>query len=1493
MKNMGGPGAGQHENNVQAGLMRDGAQKWILRAGHDLREISPTALLSLLCAAAFCPVTAVGAGITGAAAVAGIGVLSSVGGGVLTGVITDAIDRLRGHNAESSPSPPEIERALASEIGKVLTAGAADASALRAEIGAVLKQIDLGGDMLREAIDSGNEQLRSDLITAISVLGSDFAELSFLVSDVVAAAARIQHDLDEQRASTRVIIEQNAGQSAEIRRAREDLAIIERRTRPGTPADNDAEMHWEGCPYRGLLPFSEADAEIFYGRERLTTELAVKVAEQAGGGGLIVVTGASGAGKSSLLHAGLLPALARGLQVHGSERWPCRVMTPTKEPLAELATQLAALGGGDALTIRDGLARDPGQAYLAARQAVLAGTASSRPTRLVLIVDQFEQVFTLNAGPDREADRQRFITALCAMTTNPAGTEEEPPALVVIAVRGDFLDRCAAYAELAVAMQERQFVVRPMTDSDLRLAITGPADAAGLRLEPTLAETILADLRTAGTDTAAGVLPLLSQAMLLTWENRDGDRLTSHGYGKSGGVSRAVEISADAVYDDLPAADQVLAREILRNMTTASRDARLASRPVSRAALYRLPGAGQPEADLVLEKFAAKRLIVLDEGTAQIAHDALLTAWPRLHSWLEDDQASWSLHSQLADDAEEWSRSQQADFLYRGTQLAGVQRVTSAWAANPDRYPALTTTERDFLQASERANSRRIRLQRTALAALLILLVASVTGAGLAITAARNANYQRKFAVSDELAAESEQLDATDPVTASQLAAAAWEVMPTEQARVSMLDVLAQKGIATIAADTNPNHQPVDGVAFSPDGSILATAGADGTARLWDVATGRPIGTPIAAVSDPSNNSVDAVAFSPDGRILATAGSDGTARLWDVATGRPIGTPFTAPPPTSKAVSNSINGLAFSPHGNILAAAVGDGIVQLWDVAMHRQIGTPIIAVSDPGSDSVDAVAFSPDGRILATAGSDGKARLWDVAMHRQIGTPIIAVSDPGSDSVSGVAFSPDGRILATAGSDGTARLWDVATHQQIGSSIIPVGVSGDQGSDQGATGVNAVAFSPDGNVLATAENDGTARLWDVATRQQIGTPIAADTDPFNTPATAVAFSRDGSMLATARSDGTARLWNMDFYGQIGAPIAAVRPASSPGPPSGVYDAAFSPDGTILATAGSDGRARLWDVATHRQIGTPIIAVSNPSSDSVSGVAFSPDGRILATAGSNGKARLWDVATHRQIGTPITAGGGVDAVAFSPDGTILATAGSDGRARLWDVATQRQIGTPITAVSNPSNTSVSAVAFSPDGTILATADSDGIARLWDVATHRQIGTPITAESNSTYGGVTVVAFSPDGTILATAGSDGTARLWNMATHQQIGAPITAFSLFNNLTGEAVNGVAFSPDGSILATAGSDGTARLWDVATHQQIGPDITPAGSLSQILGVAFSPDGSILATAGADGTERLWDVGFPRNLLRAVCSIAGTSLTPEQWRSYIQSAPYQKTCP
>ena len=278
-----------------------------------------------------------------------------------------------------------------------------------------------------------------------------------------------------------------------------------------TPDSGHRVARWtRGCPYRGLLTFGESDAEVFYGRERLSAELAAKLAGRAAVGGLVVVTGASGAGKSSLLRAGLLPILARGQQLPGSDRWPRIIMTPTKDPLAELAARLAAVGGPDALAVRDGLARHPDQAHLAIRSAMLAAAArrdeqppasDDSAARLVLIVDQFEQVFTLNPEAGGEAARQAFITALCSAAATPAGPGQVPPALVVIAVRGDFWDRCAAVPELVGALQDGHFVVGPMTGSELRVAITGPAEEAGLEIDPALTDTILGDLHAAGGGT--------------------------------------------------------------------------------------------------------------------------------------------------------------------------------------------------------------------------------------------------------------------------------------------------------------------------------------------------------------------------------------------------------------------------------------------------------------------------------------------------------------------------------------------------------------------------------------------------------------------------------------------------------------------------------------------------------------------------------------------------------------------------------------------------------------------------------------------------------------------------------------------------------------------------------------------------------------------------------------------------------------------------------
>jgi WD40 repeat protein/transcriptional regulator with XRE-family HTH domain len=1155
------------------------------------------------------------------------------------------------------------------------------------------------------------------------------------------------------------------------------------------------------CPYRGLLPFGESDAEVFYGRERLSAELAARLAARASRGGLVVVTGASGAGKSSLLRAGLLPILARGQQVPGSDRWPRIVMTPTKDPLAELAARLAAVGGPDALAVRDALARRPDQAHLAVRSAVLAAAArrddqtpasDDSATRLVLIVDQFEQVFTLNPDLGGETTRQAFITALCAAATTPAGPGQVPAALVAIAVRGDFCDRCAAFPELAGALQDGLFVVAPMTESELRVAITGPAQAAGLRIEPALTDTILGDLRVAGGDRSAGVLPLLSQAMALTWEHREDDQLTSRGYAQAGGVSHAVQTAADRAYDALPAGQQAIAREVLRTMTVASRGGGLARRPVTRDDLYAgLPGATRSDIDAVLDAFAAERLAVLDEDRAQLSHDVLLRAWPRLRGWLEEDQADWIVHGQLADAAAAWHDSgDDPSFLYRGAQLATLRQAVTRWSADPARSPALTGTQRGFLQASERAAARSTRWRRSALALLALLTALAGVAAGFAFSQRAAALRQRDTAISRQLAVESERLGDTNITTSVLDSIVAWGLdRSSAEARYAMRAAAASPQIATLTS----GYGAVNSVAFSPDGKILATGNADGTARLWNLATGQQTRSSLHGGSQ----AVTSVAFSPNGKILATGDTNGTGLLWNLATGHQTRLSLGGD-------AHSTASVAFSPDGKKLAATGGGSgsLCQLWDVATGRQIGPHL------GSCSQEAisVAFSPDGKILATGNLYGPAQLWDVATGRQVGHAL------GSDTQgsTSVAFSPDGKILATGDLNGPARLWNVATGRQIGHAL--------GGSSQGTA---SVTFSPDGKTLATGEQGGSMQMWDLATGQQIGNSLNTHSGQVSS----VAFSPDGKILATGDDSGAARLWNVAAAQQISRTVS--------GSSYSAVAIAFSPDGKTLATDDGNGSVRLWDMTTTRQIGPTLKVGAPPKGQSgTSGgasVAFSPDGKMLATGDDfSNLARLWNTTTGQQMGPALNTGprdSGVTSVAFSPDGKILATARNGGSVELWDVATGHQIGKPFA-------NSAYSVAFSPDGKILAVGDMDSTARLWDVATKHQIGSAL---SGGPFGGgsswVTFVAFSPDGTTLATSHGDGSVRLWDVATGRQIGKPLNAGPV------DSIFSVVFSPDGTTLATSNID-AVLLWDVATGQQIGGPLNANGTGA----VAFSPDGKAL---------------------------------------------------
>ena len=1179
-----------------------GIRAWLLRTArsgrHELRGIGAPAVLPLLCAAALGQALADADGPASAAA--RMGVLASVGADILAHLLEDAASRARSAHgsgpAVSAGPPPDLLRSLEREIslgvGEALAARDKHADGLRSDIAMVMREIDAGGTVFRAAIEAGDEELEREVLAAFEVLAAEFGDMAFMLADLARAAGEIQDSLGGQGAELRAASELVGRQSAEVRMIRAELAVIERRTRQWQPEPADPGPGWTGgCPYRGLLPYDQAHEAVFHGRERLTTELAGRVA----GTGIVMVTGASGAGKTSLLQAGLVPALARGVQVPGSSAWPVVSLTATARPLTDLAAGLAALDGRDPAAIRQRLAGAPGEAHLLIREITRpAGDAS----RLVLIIDQFEQVFAAD-GPDERLERAAFIDAVCAAAARPAGPRAEPAARVVIAVRGDYWDRCAAYPQLVPAMERDQLVVGPMPEAGLRHAITGPAGASGVRVESALIDAIVADTRAAG----ALMLPMLSQALTLTWEKREGDRLTREGYERAGRVAGAVEVSAEAVYAGLTQDQQAIARDVLRRMTTVGHDGGPTRRPASRAELR----AGQSkdqraEAGAVLDALARSRLVVLRAGTAEIAHDVLLQAWPRLRDWLEEDQSSLILYGQLAEDTARWRQSgKDSSQLYRGVQLAAAREATRVWAADPGRYPALAAAEAEFLRAGGQASTRARWGRRTLAGALVLLLVAALAGAGLAVRSARNnASQQRVADLSERLAAQSTALEADDPVTASLLAGAAWRIAPTAQARYSLRESVAQPVRGILAAPSGT----VTAVAYSPGGNCRYR---DGTIRLWDIASHRLLSTATWGVA------ALALAFTGGGKALEVAGPAAVG-VWNLS-----GQARIAAQPLAGLTGGRC--VAFSPDGATLATGGGDGTVQLWDATTHQEAGPTMAA----GPAAVRALAFSPGGKFLAAGGGDGNVRLWDTATHSQAGATM-ATGAP----VAAVSFNANGATLATAGSDGGTELWAFATQEQTGAAL-------------GSGRASALAFNPSADVLATGDGNGTIELWDPSGFHQSSAPIATGTP--ESPAAAdghapAVLSAHGDVLAVSDDGGTVRLWN----------ALTRRPAWPIASHHEVTGLALSPDGKTLATIGADGTAALWSVATQHRIGALMHAGASAAQAAggrgTAAVAFSPDGTTLATAGaaavpgcgtwppSRSSARRWRPAPSRSTRSP-------------------------------------------------------------------------------------------------------------------------------------------------------------------------------------------------------------------------------------------------------------------
>jgi WD40 repeat protein len=1126
-------------------------------------------------------------------------------------------------------------------------------------------------------------------------------------------------------------------------------------------------------PYKGLLPYSLNESEIFYGRDKAKKDLLAHIKQSP----LTVLHAESGAGKSSLLQAGIAAQLiANGdLAVYLRPYHVDPVEFIKRMFLPEL-TQAPALAGA---SLRDFL-----------RQVC---TVLGSKVNLYLLLDQFEEFFQL-----KKEERQPFLESLADCLNDPSLKVRW-----VLALRKEALSDLAELESFGITQFKNTYRLDRLGRAEAQEAMIEPARRHGIAFEQALIDHIL-DSLTANDEVRPTHLQLVCSA--LTDDLPEEKTLTLAYYTEhEGGTEGILRDYLKRQLEDLPAGEQALAWKVLRALITADRQRAVKTNDQLIQEL-KTSGVTKKQIETILGRLVERRLLFTQtqpatEEVFELAHDYLIKE-------IELDPQEQALKA-----AQELLDQETRTYLRHKTLL-----TAELWAVIQPYHnelnfsaeaKALLSESQKAVKEEQRSRERRRNITLGISSAIAIAMTL------LAIWGFRSsgeAKRQGNIALARQLAAQAQSIHVFHESTAILLAAQSLRLFPISDAAQIFQDSLFVTPIAGIAKDEN-----VTSIAFSPDGKYLVSGGGT-SARVWDVISGEEIthmthdGDVTAVLFSPNGKYVlsqggtsarvwealsgkevariihhdpfYSIAFSPDGKYVVTGSMDNSACVWEVLSGKEV---------TCMIHNGPVYSVAFSPDSKHVVSAGFDGTVRVWEALTGKEVAR----MTHDGF--VDSVAFNPNGNYVVSGSVDGTARVWDALTGQEIARRLHA------GGVYSVAFSPDGQYVVSGSADDTAIVWRVGVGSEEVARMTHYG------------DVFFVAFSPDGKYVITGSDDHTARVWKIPTNREVSQTIGSASATEVARITylgfvkAIAFSPDGKHVASVSSDGAsvwdafpknerARMVNIHHITTLAfSPDAQYVMTGSDDHTARVWEAAtgeekahmmhdgtvtsviFSPNGTYVVSTSQDGTARVWEALT----GKEIARMTHDSA--VNSAAFSADGKYVVSGSEDGTARVWEAMTGKEVART-THAASVYSVAFSPNGKYVISGSEDGTARVWEALTGKGVA------HNTHDGSVTSVAFSPNGKYVVSGSADHTARVWEALTGKEVAR-MTHDS-----GVTSVAFSPDGKYVVSTSTDYTARVWEAATGEEI---------IRMTHDDSVTSAVFSSDGRYVASGGSDGTARVW------------------------------------------------------------------------------------